>query len=80
MTDDDRAALTAAGLPVGEVETVASASRSASLRSLVGVLDALRRLEREWIATPDPVRQRMERLIHLTPNGAVHVFTLEREP
>ena len=80
MTEADRDALAATGLPLGDVETVADLSRSSTLRGIGGALGALDVLRRDWATLPRPLRERMERVIHLNPDGTVAVYRLERDP
>jgi len=80
MTEADRAALASAGLPLGDVEPVADVGQSRTVDSLRGVLRGLRELEGEWSDAPAPLRTRLERVIHLRPDGTVAVYRLERTP
>jgi hypothetical protein len=80
MDRADRDAMAAAGLPLGDVEPVASADDSRVLTRLRGVLRGLSALEDEWRAAPAPLRARLERVVHLKPDGTVAVYRLERYP
>jgi len=80
MTEAERAAMAAAGMPLGDVETVADLRHSSTLRGIGGALGALRTLRREWAALPRPLRERMERVVHLDPDGTVAVYRLDRDP